>query len=111
MRSAWVSRFGPYQGRAQAGKLIFDEHQDAELLTVTYSGGFPAGAVPEDLELALWSVFDGALAGNTEGGVAGQLASESVAGIGSVRYVTSGGPEFIQPAATALLGPYRRLSA
>ena len=103
---------------ADRGSLLLDGSQVGDVVQITYEAGYQVADIPADLELALWSIFDSVLQGlSGEGGFSDAIRGAVITGVGTINYDTAaatgpdGEPEFIGPAAQALLAPYRRVSA
>lgn len=114
-----------------AGVLELHGQQFVDLIEVHYSGGYKQ--LPEDLELALWDIFNtlwstyGPNAGSGGGATVaiGAVKKKTITGVGSIEYETGGGSasggsgsgsigDFtsVMPGATlAILQLYRRVSA
>jgi hypothetical protein len=112
----------------QAGVIYLDGGAASHEVSVTYHGGYRA--LPPDLELALWMIFDGIwpqfnlpVTGGaaTAPGTMGAISSISIPDVGRISFDTgnssssgagtSGGAfGFIPATAVSLLEPYRRKS-
>jgi len=106
-----------YQVDKKLGRVLFHGSGDCfegSTIIVTYDGGYDPEALPPDLELVLWSVFDGlyndgAGAGGESGGVGG-IASIQVPDVGTVRFDNGSGSGVTGNAAVGdLLGPFAPL--
>jgi hypothetical protein len=83
--------FTAYHEEPDTGVIHLDEHRAFHQVTVTFSGGYDEDALPPDLLMAFYSVFDQEYALG-EGGVvsaSGEIQSVTVADVGTVRYTTS----------------------
>jgi hypothetical protein len=110
-----------YKVNMTTGQILFGSWFASQEVDVTYTGGYTA--LPLDLELALWEVFDavwaatpgaGAVVGG--GAATGGISSISVPDVGTLRFDTgktsssnsaSGSGGFISDYAIGLLEPYR----
>jgi len=102
------------------GQIEFDHHVRHNEVTVQYTGGYTT--LPDDLLLALWSIFDviwGATPGGGSGGAVGGQAINSITipDVGTIRYESSGAAGssgagaaggLIDSVAAAILSFYRR---
>ena len=103
-----------YKVNKSAGFLDLHGRYSDEEIQVTYSGGY--ATLPDDLIVALWSIFDGvwASAQGSAGQSVGAIESVSLTGVGTVRMSTgapasTGGSSAAVPAmAAAILSAYRR---
>ncbi len=96
----------------KVGRILFGGPQCETTIVVTYNGGYDPEGLPPDLELVMWSVFDGvyndgAGAGGDSGGIGG-IASIQVPDVGSVRFDTGMGLA-VNPSVGDLLGPFAPL--
>lgn len=87
-----VSEAGDFKVHGTVGWLEFDRPVIAEELQIDYVGGY--AVLPNDLELALWGIFDNVYANFTASGgatVSGSIKKLAITGVGSVDYDTSSG--------------------
>lgn len=80
-----------YKAHHIAGLILFHAGQILEEVQIDYSGGYRI--LPEDVELALWMIFDQVWAMNQSGGGGGGLAAGAVESVtlqdvGTVRFAT-----------------------
>ena len=107
----WTSQ--PYQVDLK-GRILFSDQRIGATIVVTYNGGYDPEALPPDLEIVLWSVFDGvyndgAGAGGDSGGIGG-IASIQVPDVGTVRFDNGASSGISGNAAVGdLLGPFAPL--
>ena len=103
-----------YDLNKRAGLLFFHSYGFSEFVDVTYGGGYVT--LPDDLVVALYSIFDGIWAASqgSTGPSVGAIESVSLTGVGTVRMSTggsasTGGASGAVPAmASAILSAYRR---
>ena len=103
-----------YKVNKSAGFLDLHGRYSDEELSVTYAGGYKT--LPDDLIVALYSIFDGIWAASqgSTGPSVGAIESVSLTGVGTVRMSTggsasTGGASGAVPAmASAILSAYRR---
>jgi len=114
--SDWITQ--PFEVNKKIGLIMhsggFGWPFDGATVVVTYNGGYDPEALPPDLELVLWSVFDGlyndgAGAGGDSGGIGG-IASIQVPDVGTVRFDNGASSGISGNAAVGdLLGPFAPL--
>ena len=114
--SDWITQ--PFKVNKKIGLIMYDGGFgwpfDGATVVVTYNGGYDPEALPPDLELVLWSVFDGlyndgAGAGGDSGGIGG-IASIQVPDVGTVRFDNGASSGISGNAAVGdLLGPFAPL--
>jgi hypothetical protein len=104
-----------YDVDLKLGRILFKSvPYDEVTVAVTYNGGYDPEALPPDLELVLWSVFDGlyndgAGAGGDSGGIGG-IGSIQVPDVGTIRFDNGSGTGLVGNAAVGdLLGPFAPL--
>ena len=101
------------------GMIEFHGHQSFEDASVTYAGGYKV--LPDDLELALWGVFNGVWPSINGGSsvAAGAIDSITIPDVGTIRYNNSGssasssasaGNANVLGAFASVLDTYRRVT-
>lgn len=106
-----------YHSENETGTIRFDHHIAFHQATVTFSGGYDEDALPPDLLMAFYSVFDqewALMEAGSSGGSSGDIQSVTVQDVGTVRYATSSSDasnagEFLPDRAKSLLENYKRL--
>lgn len=81
-----------YHLDSKLGRIVFDSRVTAHVLTIDYSGGY--SVLPDDLEMALWRLFDTSwiiISGSTESG-------------GTVKAITSAGAKVEFDVSSAAIG-------
>jgi hypothetical protein len=86
-----------YKVDLKDGMILFSGWRFAEEIDVSYTGGYKT--LPDDLELALWSIFDnvwatlpgGGLTIGATAGSGGTIKSIAIPDVGTVQYDTSSG--------------------
>jgi len=76
----------------EAGVVYFDGYNDQHQITIVYEGGYTDFTLPQDLELALLTIFDNTYAATSGAGgattAAGAIESVTLADVGTVRFAT-----------------------
>jgi hypothetical protein len=82
-----------YKLHKSFGTILFPGRVGSDQIDVSYAGGYRV--LPADLEMALWSIFDGfwpTISGASGSSVAaGAIESITIPDVGTVRYNVSGG--------------------
>ncbi len=105
-----------YHMEGDTGVIHLDAHWAFHQVTVTFTGGYDEEALPTDLLMAFYSVFDQeyALAAGDAVSTGGEIASVTVADVGTIRYNTSadegssGEGAFLPARAQRILEDYKR---
>ena len=80
-----------YEVNKEAGLIIFNGRVSDKNIHIHVDAGY--AVLPSDLELALWSIFDGVYAQVSSGGGGAStdgIDSVSITGVGTIRYKASG---------------------
>jgi len=108
--------FTDYHIQSETGTIKLDSAWAFHQVTVTFTGGYSEDALPSDLLVAFYSVFDqeyAAIAG-TGSSASGQISSVTLADVGTIRYNTDsaegafGEGSFLPSKAKSILEGYKR---